>query len=450
MKQATAKVTSRLAGEISRQVVRAPVGPRAQPALDADTLVRSVLFFIVFLSVWISFHPFPDLAAPPAPAGAGGDVANQIGYSLIFLMLAAWVSFNEPSRLTLLLRPALIATLAWCVLSIAASWAPSAAMRHFVFTLVIMSISAMALLLPKNLRHFSDLLAIVALIVIVLCYLGVFLVPKFAVHQATDFLEPEHAGEWRGVFDHKNEAGANMVLFIFIGLFVARLRSLLLGGLIVALAAVFLIFSGSKTAIGVLPLALILAAVIARWPRPVFATVLVIPLLALFNLFSVGTVVFAPIHDLVHAIMSDASFTGRTDIWQLGVQAVAQRPITGYGFDSFFGTDQVAFGLGDGTNWANGATDAHNAYLNLALTIGLPGMVLATVWAAVLPVVDYCRRTGDAQTGALQMLFLRVCIYGTFASCFESSIFQQSTSVWFFFMTSIFGLCYIARTRVAV
>ena len=434
----------------ARQRAGTAAAPAAQPIVDADTLIRSVLFLIVFLSVWISFHPFPDLTLPASPVIHGGDIANQVGFSAMFLLLAAWTSCHEPRRLTLLLRPVLLATLAWCALSVVTSWDPSAAARHLAFTLVVMSISAMALLLPKNLRHFSDLLAIVALIVIVTCYLGVFLTPKLAVHQATDFLEPEHAGEWRGLFDHKNEAGANMVLFIFVGLFVARSRSLALGSVIVALAAIFLAFTQSKTAIGVLPIALVLPAIIARWHRPVLASALVAIGVASFNLFSVGTVIFAPLHDLVVAVMSDATFTGRTDIWQLGVQAVAQRPITGYGFDTFFGTDQVVYGLAQNASWANNATDAHNAYLNLALTIGLPGMALAVVWAVVLPIVDYCRRPGDAPTSALQMLFLRVCIYGAFASCFESSIFQQSTAVWFFFMTSIFGLAYLARSRVAM
>ncbi len=39
----------------------------------------------------------------------------------------------------------------------------------------------------------------------------------------------------------------------------------------------------------------------------------------------------------MEAIMPDATFTGRTEIWQLGVQAVAQRPITGYGYIDVLG-----------------------------------------------------------------------------------------------------------------
>ncbi len=178
---------------------------------------------------------------------------------------------------------------------------------------------------------------------------------------------------------------------------------------------------------------------------------LVVVILAAFNLFSVGTVIFEPVRKLVELVMPDATFTGRTEIWQLGVDAVAQRPITGYGFSSFFGTDEVVYGLGENTTWANAATDAHNAYLNLALTIGLPGLLLTIVWV----VVSADRRISIGvrrmpKQAPLQLLFLRVCLYGVYSSCFESSIFQQVGEVWFFFMASAFGLRYASLARSGV
>jgi O-antigen ligase len=425
-------------------------GSASHAAVDADTLVRSVLFVAAFLAAWISLHPFKNLAEPPAAVVEGGDLVNQIAFSGLFLALAAWTWFHQPQRLALVVRPIFIALVVWCMLTCVTSWEPSLAARRFAFALVLMGIAMMVMLLPKNMRHFSDLLAAVALITLVACYLGVFLVPQLAVHQATDFLEPEHAGNWRGVFAHKNQAGAVMVMIIFIGLFVARMRSLALGGLIAALAAIFLGFSQSKTAIGVMPLVLILSGVIGRSRTPMVGIALVVGILAAFNLFSVGTVIFEPVRKLVELVMPDATFTGRTEIWQLGVDAVARRPITGYGFSTFFGTDQVVYGLGENTTWANAATDAHNAYLNLALTIGLPGLLLTVLWIVVLPVLDFYRRAPDVEEAPLELLFLRICLYGIYSSCFESSIFQQVGEVWFFFMACAFGLRYASLARATV
>jgi O-antigen ligase len=411
-------------------------------------LVRGVLFVAVYLVIWISFHPFPSLAVRPDEVSDAGDRVNQIGFSLLFLALAGWCYFNEPRRLALLSRPVLVATLGWCALSVVTSWEPALAARRLAFTLVVMGIAAMSLLLPKNSRHFSELLAIVALTVLALCYLGLLLAPQLAIHQATDFVEPEHAGEWRGLFAHKNQAGAAMVLFIFIGMFVARVRSFALGALIVALAGVFLAFTMSKNAIGVLPLVLILARIIARGSRPAVGTTLVLAILFIFNLFSVGSVLFEPIYRLNEAFMPDPTFTGRTEIWRAAMQYVAQRPFTGYGFSAFWGTPEIVFGLGERASWVNAASDAHNAYLNLALTIGIPGLLLTILWAVVSPIADFYRQARTSQTEPLQTLFLRVCLFSMFSACFESSILQQVGEGWFFFVSAIFGLRYLSAMRV--
>ncbi len=59
---------------------------------------------------------------------------------------------------------------------------------------------------------------------------------------------------------------------------------------------------------------------------------------------------FEPVRKLMEAIMPDATFTGRTEIWQLGLQAVSQRPLTGYGYSTFWGTPEVVYGFGDKIN----------------------------------------------------------------------------------------------------
>jgi O-antigen ligase len=435
-------------------VAQLDLSPAERPTtgglVDADTLVRSVLFVAAFLIAWISLHPFQSLAEPPETVAEGGDVANQIGYSLLFLILAAWTYFHEPRRLRLLVHPTLVLLLAWCALSVLTSWEPSLAARRLAFAVVLVGISGMVLLLPTSVRHFRDLMVITALIVLAVCYAGVLLAPHLAIHQATDFLEPEHAGSWRGSFPHKNQAGATMVLLIFIGLFAARMGRHLAAAVIVTLATIFLLLTQSKTAIGVLPLVLILAAIIARTRRPLVGMALVIVLLALFNLFSVGTVVWEPVRRLVESVVPDASFTGRTEIWEMALQYVARRPITGYGFLAFWGTPQVVYGLGDNVSWVNAASDAHNAYVNLALCIGLPGLALVIAFVALVPVADFCRlsRRNERPQAPLEMLFLRVCLYGVYTACFESSIFQQGGEVWFMFLTSILGLHYLTRTAV--
>ncbi len=408
--------------------------------------VRSALLAAVFLLVWITFRPFENLSTAQEVTEAG-NVVNQVSYSLLFLVLAAWCLAHDPSRLLVLVRPVLIVTLLWFALCVATSWEPSLSARRFTFMLVTVGLAGMALLLPKNMRHFSDVMAVVVLIVLAACYLGVFLLPEQAIHQTTDYIEPELAGDWRGVFSHKNESSAAMVLFIFMGLFIARVRSARVGVLIVALALVFLLFTKSKTSIAMLPITLIVSAMLPRFRGPALGVSFALAVVVAFNILSIGSIYFEPVRDLLDMVLTDTSFTGRTDIWQFALDRVAQRPITGYGFAAFWGTKQVVYGMSGTSIWANNAAHAHNAYLNLALTVGIPGSILATLWLVVLPLVDFYRSGSAPEAAPLKMLFLRVCLFAAFGSCFESMLIEASTLGLFLFMAA-FGLRLLSVSRV--
>lgn len=409
-------------------------------------LFRSALLAAVFLLVWITFRPFENLSTAQEVTEAG-NLVNQVGYSLLFLVLAAWCLSHDPSRLLVLVQPVLIVTLLWFALCVVTSWDPSLSARRFAFTLVTIGLAGMALLLPRNVRHFSGVMAVVVLIVLAACYLGVFLLPEQAIHQTTDFIEPELAGDWRGVFSHKNEASAAMVLFIFLGLFIARVRSARAGALIVALAVVFLLFTKSKTSIAMLPITLIVSALLPRVRSPALGVSLALAIVVAFNILSIGSIYLEPVRDLLDMVLTDTSFTGRTDIWQFALDRVVERPITGYGFAAFWGTKQVVFGMNGTSIWANNAAHAHNAYLNLALTVGIPGSILATLWLVVFPLVNFYRSAGAPEATALKMLFLRVCLFAAFGSCFESMLIEESALGLFLFMAA-FGLRLLSVSRV--
>lgn len=422
-------------------------GPAIGRTVDIDSLVRTVLLAAVFLLLWISFRPFMSLAEPPEVTEAG-NIANQIGYSLLLLLLIAWSLFHQPARLRSLLRPALIGALLWCALSVLTSWEPSLSFRRFIFMLVALGIAAIAILLPKNVRHFSDVLAAAVLVVLALCYLGVVFAPSLSVHQASDFLEPELAGNWRGLFGHKNEASATMVLFIFIGLFVARVRSAVLGFTIVLFALTFLVFAQSKTSIAMLPLVLMISVVMKRVRAPAFGIAIALTGLLVFNILSVGSIYSESLRNILDLVLTDSTFTGRTEVWQFVLDRIRDRPIIGYGFAAFWGTPEVVYGMGGTEIWANAAGHAHNGYLDLALTVGIPGAVLVALWLVVVPLVDFYRAPRDVSADPLGTLFLRVCLFAAYASCFESMLVQEGVAGMFLFLAT-FGLRFLSVSRLA-
>lgn len=412
----------------------------AAASRDDAMSLRGILLAAVFLLLWISLHPFVSLGDPDELTETG-SIANQIGYSLLLISLAAWCFAHDPSRLLVLLRPVFVAMLLWFIVSVATSWEPALSARRLIFTLISMSIAAMVLLLPTNQRHFASVMAAVALIVLAACYLGVLLLPALSVHQTSDLAEPELAGDWRGVFSHKNEASVAMVMFIFIGMFVARVRSLAVGSVIVVSALVFLLFTQSKTAIAMLPITLILTDLINRIRKPAIGITLGLSVVGAFIILSIGSLYSEQVRDLLDMVLPDASFTGRTDIWQFALDHIAQRPITGYGFAAFWGTHEVVYGMSGNSVWANAVAHAHNAYLNLALTIGIPGSALVTTWLVVLPLIDFYRAPPDPAASPLKLLFLRTCMYAACASCFESLLLQEGG---LFLYVAAFGLRFLS------
>ena len=98
--------------------------------------------------LWISFRPFENLADAQEVTQAG-NIPNQIGYSLLFVLPAAWSLAHQPSRLLLLIRPVFIAAPIWFALSVVTSWEPALAARRFAFTLIGIGIAGMVLL-PKH------------------------------------------------------------------------------------------------------------------------------------------------------------------------------------------------------------------------------------------------------------------------------------------------------------
>ena len=239
-----------------------------QRTSPADILIRSVLIAAVFLSLWISFHPFAALDEPIEVTEAG-NLANQLGYSTLFVLLAAWN----------LSAPAAAAVASGAAGSDRDAVLVRAVGRHVVGSGAVRPALCLRAGDHRHRRHGAVGAEEPAALrrrdggggadrARRLLPRRRFWRRTLSIHQASDVLEPELAGDWRGVFGHKNEASAAMVLFVFIGIFVARVRSLGLGAVIVALALPFLYFTHSKTAMAALPLTLIVSVIMARAAKP--------------------------------------------------------------------------------------------------------------------------------------------------------------------------------------
>jgi exopolysaccharide production protein ExoQ len=147
---------------------------------------------------------------------------------------------------------------------------------------------------------------------------------------------------------------------------------------------VFLILSGSRTALGAAVVAVVtyLAAVRSRRSK-----LLMVSWASMIVCFLLFLAVAGLIPGLKNAVLlgrddpgSIDTFTGRTDIWEDVGPYIGESPVLGYGFDGFWTPARINK-ISDELEWGVGSS--HSTYIDYLLTLGTVGLaayVLALVF----------------------------------------------------------------------
>lgn len=412
--------------------------------------VGTMLFMATFLFFWITTTPFIDLtgAAVLDPSAGNSNRLNQIVSLALFAGMFAYGLAHPMRGIILQPRPLLTVLYIWFLFVSAISAYPMFGIKGTVLAVMVTINASIYLLLPASERHFAKMLGIGTLFMLAVAYYGILFKPTLAIHQASELREPMNAGLWRGHFPHKNSAAAAMVIAAFFGLFVMNVWSRLAGLVIVVLSFNFLLHTGGKTSTAMLPAIVLLAWVFERFR---FLRIpIVIGGVGLFNLFAVGSAVFKPLSDFVTELGIDATFTNRADIWRFAFTALAEQPITGYGFKAFWQTSELVNSGGSIETWAVAAANGHNSYLDIALTTGFPGLLLTVIWLLVLPLRNIARLAPAVEHSHLTRLYIRVWLYTIFNAGLESLFFEGGNLLWFTFLFSLYGLHLQSRAVLSV
>lgn len=200
------------------------------------------------------------------------------------------------------------------------------------------------------------------------------LVAALAVPSLGREVGPGLAGDWRGVFSQKNAFGHIMSVGVFIEMaLMLRARRLLTGACLRAALCTFLVvMANSESSLVAVILTLMFSAAYAvRLRGP--ASLLICGLAGFGVLLIGGVVVASDFSGLLKLVDRDTSLTGRTDLWDYVIDAIGERPLTGWGYAAFWGPDSVgATYILNQIRWS--APNAHNGYLELMLGLGLVGL----------------------------------------------------------------------------
>ncbi|KFC70683.1 O-antigen polymerase [Devosia sp. LC5] len=422
----------------------------AQPAeIDLGQALIALFAGFVILVLWTQAQPFAslsDYSVIDDPTQSNSLRRNLTLLILGLTLLLVWRGGNV-GPLWAAVSPGLVAIFGWFALTSLLSSSPGLALNRLALAGVVIGIALCLPLLFKRVEIFVTTLGVATAVAILLCFLGVLFIPDLAIHSLRDTAEQGLAGDWRGMFRHKNDLASMAIHFSFTGLLLWRLGRPAWGGMILTGALVLLIMSGGKSAALLLVPALIGAALIVRANHPAVIAALAVGGLALVT---VGSVAFPALAAITNHL-PDPTFTGRADIWQLALDAAGRRPLTGYGYNVFWDTG-VIYAVAGSNDTAAQVSHAHNGFLDIAISAGVPGLLLVLGWAAIAPlrhIATIRRRALDRAEQALLEFFVQGWLFTLLISSLEAVLFNRGDSIWFTGLLSIVCLRLWSRADLA-
>ena len=407
--------------------------PAAFATVGATGLARHLPNFCFSCFIFVAFVGFSPILTGTYEGSAEladtGDSLRQAVFAMTFALIAAATVLTSGWRALLKVPIAFVVLLLWCWASVTWAIDPAVSLRRVLFTTVV----ALSVVWSVNMLSVRQALSSLGwwLALIVLADWAVMPFVTMAVHQS-DGLEPLLAGDWRGIHNHKNEAGALCVvatmMFGEMALCgVSRITAPALAGLSLG----FLAMTASKTSIGFLFVAVVLGVVVDRsYRNPNLGRFLAAAGVCLAVLLGIE---FAERTAEVAAFFDDpASLTGRVQIWPMLLRYAANHLFLGSGYGSFWEIGDASPINNDGPHWLTKIAHAHNGYLDLLVQVGIVGLGFAIGGLVVRPL--YRLSTQPLPVPRSRWLLATIIIFCLLHNLLESSLMDRSNIVWVFML----------------
>lgn len=237
---------------------------------------------------------------------------------------------------------------------------------------------------------------------------------------------------WRGVYLHKNSLGRVMALGVtlWLPLMIFDRRYPIIAPVFLSVSVALLLLSNS-TSSWVVCVAVIACLPVLRLLRS-HAGVVGAMLMGIGIAVPVGAIWLAGNAQAIFALFGrDATLTGRTEVWRLVWERIAERPWLGYGYSAFWRGDTGPSGRLIAV-LDEVFSSAHQGLLDLWLDLGLAGILLfanSFILSSRRAYASLRREPGvDGTFPALFLIFLLI------SNLTESNILTQNSVLWILYV----------------
>lgn len=305
-------------------------------------------------------------------------VMQMVLYSIVPILGVVVLLIPRSAMSTLRGVPALVVLICLCVLIATALSRDLMASMRGLIALVVVSAPVLLFRLLFGPEKAMAALRRFAAAAIIANFLYILAFPGYGI------MGGSLSGSARGMFVHKNIFGQfSAAAFLLLLPFPMQRPFLRYGtlfyGLCALIALVCVVLSMSSTALALTMAGLMMmsfAYVVTRVPsRSVRAYIfLVVIVLGSFGTYTLGSLL---LDTFASSVGKDATFSGRSEVWQALLLPIAERPIFGHGFAVFRQPDYIASYT---SQIAWGPRSTHNTYIEIALNMGLPAAVLWVIF----------------------------------------------------------------------
>jgi exopolysaccharide production protein ExoQ len=134
----------------------------------------------------------------------------------------------------------------------------------------------------------------------------------------------------------------------------------------------------------------------------------------------------------------DLTLTGRTEIWGVMLEKIAERPLTGYGLNAFWRDWDSPVTADVWRQLAWECPYGHNGFMDLLVELGIPGLVvfLGSYFTTFVRGVNLLRMTGNVE-GIWYVMYLTFLLIYNIS---ESTLVATNSIFWVLYVSAIFSL----------